>query len=133
MSDNRFAFASDRASTRAELTNSWLSGGTLRLYTETRPASADTAITDQTLLVAFTFDDPAGTVENGVLTVELGAAALILASGSATWARACDADDVAVADGDVTPTGGGGLITMNNTALVEGGYLSAISFTLTEF
>jgi len=132
VSDNRFAFSQARATTRADLTNSWLSGGTLNLYSGTRPASAATAITDQTLLVSFDFDSPAGVVANGVLTIEL-ATEIILASGSAVWARAFDSDGVVIADGDVTPTGSGGLVMLNNTALTEGGYLSSLSFTLTEF
>lgn len=130
--NNILNFAQARATLRAELTNSWLTGGTLKLYSGTRPATPDTAITSQVLLATFTFPDPAGTVTNGVWTKGTIAQVMVAVSGSAAWARAFDSTGTVIADGDVGATGSGAMIEVSNVSLVEGGYVSIVSFTLTE-
>ena len=126
------SFAVARATSRAELLETWLSGGTVKVYDGTRPATPDTAITSQALLAPFTLGSPAGTVTLGVWTAEPIASALVSADGSATWARIADSSGAVIADADVGATGSGALMILNNTSLVSGGYVSVVSFTLTE-
>ena len=132
MSDNIFVFAQAKATLRAELTNSWLTEGTLKLYSGTRPATPNTAITSQVLLATFTFSDPAGTVTNGGWTAGTIAAAMVAVSGTATWARIYDSTGTVIADCDVGATGSGAMIELSAVNLVQGAYVSVVSFTLTE-
>lgn len=53
------AFANARRQSRGELVAAWLDGGTVEAYDGTRPATPDTAITTQKLLVTFQLPDPA--------------------------------------------------------------------------
>lgn len=132
MSDDIFSFEVDRATARAELTESWLAGGTVKVYDGTRPTPTGAAIGAQVLLTTFTLGTPAGTVTSGVWTAEPIASALVANDGSASWFRAFDALGVVIADADVGATGSGALMILNNTSLVSGGYVSVVSFTLTE-
>jgi len=130
--NNILNFAQAKATLRAELTNSWLANGTLKIYSGTRPATPDTAITSQVLLATFAFSDPAGTVTNGVWTVGTIEQAMVVVSGAAVWARAFDSTGTVIADCDVGVTGSGAMIEVSNISLVEGSYVSVSSFTLTE-
>jgi hypothetical protein len=132
VSDNLFAFAQARATLRAELTLTWLNSGSLKLYSGTRPATSDTAITGQILLATFTFPNPAGVVANGVFTAGTIAPALVAASGTAAWGRSFDATSGVIADCDVGVTGSGAMVELSAVNLVEGAYVSVVSFTLTE-
>jgi len=132
MSDNVFAFAQSRATSRAELTSGWLDGGTLKLYSGTRPATPNTAIDTQVLLVTFTLPNPSGTVANGVWTKGAIVAALVAESGNAAWGRAFDSSGAVIADCDVGTVNSGAMVELSNTSLVSGGYVTVVSFTLTE-
>lgn len=109
------------------------SGGTLKLYTGTKPVSPETGITTQLLLGTCTFAHaPLGTESGGTLT----AAAITpdnLAdnNGVATWARIATSAGVAVMDLDVTATGGGGAIQMVSTTIAVNGPIAFTSFTMT--
>ncbi len=126
------SFSVARATSRAELLETWLSGGTVKVYDGTRPTPTGAAIGAQVLLTTFTLGTPAGTVTSGVWTAEPIASALVSADGSATWARIADSSGAVIADADVGATGSGALMILNNTSLVSGGYVSVVSFTLTE-
>lgn len=130
--NNVFAFAQARATSRVELTSGWLDAGTLKIYSGTRPATPDTAITSQVLLATFTLPNPSGTVANGVWTKGTIAAALVAETGVATWARAFDSTSAVIADCDVGTVASGAMVELSNTSLVSGGYISVVSFTLTE-
>ena len=132
MSDNLFAFAQAKATLRADLALTWLNGGTLKLYSGTRPATPDTALNANTLLATFIFDDPAGTVANGVLTMGTIATALVAESESASFGRAFDSVAAVIADCDIGVTGSGAMIELSAVNLVQGAYVSVVSFTLTE-
>ena len=72
---------------------------TIKLYTGTKPAGPDTAITSQTLLGTLTCSDPAGTVATRTLTFDtITADSSADATGTATWARLADSAGVAVID-----------------------------------
>ena len=116
--------------------NDALNGGTgaatIKIYTGTKPAGPDTAITTQTLLGTLTCSDPAGSVTSGTLTFgSITQDSSADATGTATWARLADSSGTAVVDIDVTATGGGGFLQMNTTSIVIGGPILISSFTIT--
>lgn len=129
---NILGFAIARRTSRGELLAGWLDGGEIRIYDGTRPATADTAIPTQTLLVTFEMADPSGTVTSGVFTGTNPAAAMIAATGPAAWARVVDSSAATIFDADVGLTGSGAVIEVDNLSLVEGGYCTITSLVLTE-
>ncbi|MCO5763772.1 MAG: hypothetical protein NHG36_20100 [Chromatiaceae bacterium] len=129
---NLLGFATARKNSRAELLASWLDGGEIRVYDGTRPASADTAVSTQTVLVTFEIADPAGDIEDGIFTGDAIAVAMVAETGTAAWARVVDDAAATVFDCDVGLTGSGEMIEIDNLSLVEGGYCSITSFTITE-
>ncbi len=107
--------------------------GTIDFYTGTIPADPATAVTSQVLLGTLTFSDPCGTVSAGVLTLSaVTSDSSADATGAASWARVKDSNGTVVADGNITNTGGGGMIQMNTTNIVIGGPIgiSSGSFSL---
>jgi len=131
MSDE-LAFADARRQARASLLGTWLDGGTLKLYTGTRPSTPDTGITDQVLLAVFQLADPAGEATDGVWTGELPDPALILDTGTPTWGRFADSTDGVICDADVGTTGSGSAIEVENTSFVEGAYASVTAMVIVE-
>lgn len=129
---NIIEFATARKTVRGELVASWLDGGEIRIYDGDRPETADTAITDQTLLVAFTIPNPSGTVTNGVFTGGNIGSEMIAETGTAFWARIVDESEVTICDGDVGIPASGALIVIDSVSLVKGGYCNILSFILTE-
>lgn len=101
---------------------------TVQIYTGTKPADPGAAITSQVLLGTCTCTATAGTYANRRFTFNAitqdGAAD---ASGTATWARFLDGAGTGVLDVDVTTTGGGGFMRMNNTTITAGGPISITS------
>lgn len=129
---NLLGFALARKTARGQLLAGWLDGGEIRVYDGTRPATADTAVTTQNLLVTFEIPDPAGDVDDGVFTGDAIDTALVAATGTAAWVRIVDDAAATVCDGDVGLTDSGALVEINNLSLVEGGYCSVTGFTVTE-
>lgn len=129
---NVLGFAIDRKTSRGELVAGWLDGGEIRVYDGARPDDADTAITTQENLVTFAIPDPSGTVTNGVFVGEDIAAAVIIESGVASWARVVDSSAATIFDADVGLTGSGELITLDSLSLIADAMVSVTSFTLTE-
>lgn len=129
---NLMGFTTACKTSRAELVASWLDGGEVRIYTGTRPADADTALSGQTLLVTLALPNPSGTVTSGVWTAGEIDVAMIAETGTAAWARIVTSGGVTVFDADVGVVGSGALIEIDNISLVTGGYCTVVSFTLTE-
>ncbi|WP_426163088.1 hypothetical protein [Sandarakinorhabdus sp. DWP1-3-1] len=96
--------------------------GTINIYSGTKPANADAAVTG-TLLGTLTFADPvAPSSSGGVLTMSAITQDVSAdATATASWARVFDASGATVFDGTVTATGGGGFIELNTVAIVAGG------------
>lgn len=126
--------SSARRTARANGHAGWLAGGTLVIFDAGSgvPEDADTAITDQTPLVAFDIPDPAGDVSDGVFIAATIAAALIAATGTAAFARAYDTLNVVIADYDVGGVGSDEAVKLDNLSLVEGAYATVVSFVVTE-
>lgn len=129
---NVLGFATARKTSRGNLLAGWLDGGEVRIYDGTRPADADTAITTQTLLVTFAIPDPSGSVSNGIFTGNSIAAAMVAETDTAAWARIVDTNGVTVCDVDVGMGGSGDFIELDSVSLVEGGYCSVVSFSISE-
>lgn len=101
----------------------------IEIYSGTIAATTATAITSQVKLGTLTCSDPAGTVTDGMLTLSaITQDSSADATGTATWARIKDSTGAVVADIDVTTTGGGGTLQMNNISIVTGGPILISSF-----
>lgn len=107
--------------------------GTIKIYTATQPANANTAVSSQTLLATFTLDDPAfGSASSGVCS--LAAVPLSTtgaAAGTAAWFRCESSTPGTVFDGSVTATGGGGQLQLNTVTISVGVNVEITSGTFT--
>lgn len=86
---NNLKLSNAAAAAEANALGTLANSGYIRIYDGTQPATADTAITTQTLLAELTFGNPAfGTSTDGVLTANsIGADTSANNSGTATWFR----------------------------------------------
>jgi len=109
---------------------------TIEVYTGTKPAGPDTAITSQVLLGTGTCSTTTGAVNTTGDVVTLVFNAITAdssadATGTATWARIKNDSGSAQIDVDVSNIGGGGVFQMNTTNVVIGGPLNFASLTFT--
>lgn len=133
MSTDLLSFTTARRTSRATQLNTWLATGTLNIYGTPRPADADTAVGAAVLLATLTFSSPAGTVSTGTWTADpLPQPGLILATGSALWARLRDSAGVTIADVEVGVTGSGTAVTLAALSLVAGGLVTVSSCAIIE-
>ncbi|WP_066360271.1 hypothetical protein [Herbidospora mongoliensis] len=101
--------------------------GVLRIYSGSQPATPATSPSG-TKLAEITLSDPAfGSPNTGSADIDITPALDVdgLATAAAGWCRFCDSTEAAatglgVIDGEVTLTGGGGLITLNTLAISTG-------------
>jgi hypothetical protein len=106
--------------------------GTIKIYSGSRPATPDDAITG-TLLATVTCADPAfGASSTGAATISDPASVTAVATATATHFRAADSDGTAKFDGDVTATGGGGDLTLATTSITSGLSVDITGGTITE-
>ncbi len=126
--DLRFSEAAVNA--KATALASLLDGGTLKLYSGSRPASADDPVIDQTVLAELAFDAPAFAPASGGMLVAhpLAPDTKTKANGEATWYRAYAADGTAVMDGSVGTQDAN--LVLPNAVILENYSLSVSSFTL---
>lgn len=95
--------------------------GTIKVYTGTQPANADTALSGQTLLVTLTCADPAfASAASGSVDIDADPdlSASAVATGTAAWARVADSDGNTVFDGSVGTSGTDFII--NSTSITSG-------------
>lgn len=110
--------------------------GLLRGYSGTQPATADTAISGNTLLFELTLNATAfGAAVNGVATANaITADASANATGTCTWFRVLDSGGVDVTDnlwdGEVGVSGAN--LNLNTVSIVAGAQVSVSSFTYTQ-
>jgi len=99
-------------------------GGTIKLYTASRPATG-AAITDQTLLATLTLSATSGVAAAGVLTFNaITADSSADATNTIAWGRAADSDGNFVLDLSCTATSGGGDIEFNTLSTIIGNTVS---------
>lgn len=117
--------------TEADALAALLNSGKIKVYSGTPPATADDALSGNTLLAEMTFGATAfGAASNGVLTANaITSDASANASGVATFYRATQSDDDVVWQGDVGTTGTD--LVLNTTNIVAGGLVSCSSLTHT--
>jgi hypothetical protein len=102
--------------------------GKVRIYDGTRPASGGSATT---LLAELTLSDPCGSVTGGVLTLStITSDTAADATGTATWFRIVDSDNVFVVDGNIGTSGSD--LNLNSQGISAGAAVSISSFTITE-
>lgn len=117
----------------ADAVTALLNNGYLRIYDGTQPATANTAITTQTLLAELRFNATAfGAASNGVSTANsITADSSADATGTASWFRALKSDGTtAVFDGSVGLSSAD--MVLNSTSIAAGAAVSVSSFTYTE-
>lgn len=106
----------------------------IQIYSGTQPATADTALSGNTLLATLTASATMwGASSNGVLTLAaVTDDSSADATGTASFARvSTQLAGAVVFDCDVTATGGGGTIELNTVSITAGGVVSITSGTMT--
>jgi len=113
------AVRNTRAQAIADAIDAGSTGGWLRIYSGTRPATAGGSIDPFTNLVMgeLNFSKPCkSSIDNGVLTfASIAQDASANNSGTATWARITNSDGGFCMDLDVTNNSGNGDIKLNST------------------
>jgi len=105
--------------------------GYIEVRSGTQPADADTTATG-TVLAEFTLADPSfAASSNGVITLDADPdiSATAAATGTASWARCYDSNDVAIFDGSVGTSGTDFIIT--STSITSGQTVNLTAGTLT--
>ena len=104
--------------------------GTAKIYSGTMPATPDNAATG-TLLAELVLSKPCGVVADKKLTFSAITQDLEANNtGYAGYVRLADSDGNAVIDGDVTSTGGTGVLKLNVTLITALGPVFINSFEL---
>jgi hypothetical protein len=107
--------------------------GYIEIRTGAQPASVATAASG-TLLGTLALSDPAfgaaaaGSADANAITGDSSADA----TGTAGWFRAYDSNDVAVIDGSITATGGGGDLELDDVSIVAGGTINVTGWTVSQ-
>lgn len=107
--------------------------GSLRIYTGAQPADADTAPSG-TLLVTIALAATAFGAANSSGTAALAStprSGTGAAAGTAGWFRVLSGGGATVFDGQVTATGGGGQLELDNTSIAVGQTVNVSSLTYT--
>ena len=109
-----------------------LNSGKLRLYSGTRPATPDTALSGNTLLAELTYNATAfGAAVNGVATANaITQDSAADASGTATFARSVESDGTTVVLDQEVGTSGAN-VNLNTVAIGAGAPVSITAMTLT--
>lgn len=128
------SLSNDAANAEADALSALLDNGYLRIYSGTRPANADTALSGNTLLAELRFANPAaGAASGGVITFSaITSDSSANATGTATFYRAFQSDgSTVVVDGDVGTTGSGEEMELGSTAIQSGAVVSISAFSHT--
>lgn len=110
-----------------------LNTGYLRIYSGVQPATADTALSGNTLLAELRFNATAAPATvAGVITFNAITAAVAAATGTAVWFRALQSDGTTVVmDGSVDIAGNTPNLALNSTSISSGANVSVTSFVHT--
>jgi hypothetical protein len=106
--------------------------GFIQVYSGTRPATPDTALSGNVLLATLTFGATAfGAASAGVATANAIASGTAVATGTASFARAFKSDDSTVV-GDFNCGTSGSDFNFSTLSFVSGALISCSSLTLTQ-
>jgi hypothetical protein len=110
-----------------------LNTGYLRIYSGTQPATADTALSGNTLLAELRFSATAAPATSaGVITFNAITGATAAATGTATFFRALASDGTTVVmDGTTDVTGNTPNLVLNSVAISSGATVNVTAFTHT--
>ena len=112
--------------------SSLFDGGSIRFYSGTQAASADTAIGAQILSAEVVLPTPAMSAVSGILTANTLSAVSILSSTTVSWYRCVGATTtLTICDGSVGTTAGAFNCVVNDTAFVASAELTISSFVHT--
>lgn len=105
--------------------------GSVKLYTGAQPATADTAISTQTILASLTFAATAApATSGGVVTFNPLTAGTAVATGTAAWFRVFKADGTtALFDGSIGTSASN--MVLGTTSIVSGASVTSSSFVHT--
>lgn len=129
---SNFKQANAAVNAAADAVCALLNGGKLRIYDGSQPATADTAVSGQTLLAELTFGNPAfagasaGQATANAITQDSSADA----TGTAAWFRALKSDNTPVYDGSVGTSGAD--LNLNSVAIQAGAAVQISSLTYTQ-
>lgn len=138
MADCKISNAAAKAACDAivDLIDGGSGAGKIKIYTGSAPANVDDAATG-TLLGTLTFSDPAfgsaadanpgGRATASTITGDTTADA----TGTAGYFRTTDSNDVAITQGTITATGGGGDLELNSVSISAGVAIDITAFTFT--
>jgi|GEM_PF-3114226 len=105
---------------------------TIKLYDGTQP-SAGGAVTNQTMLLSAALASTPATVNGSTLTFVLANALnQITATGTPTWGRIADSTGAWLVDANAGVAGGGAVFTVDQVPIYQGGYIAALTLSLTE-
>lgn len=127
------AYSTTVRSDRMTTTNTDIGASCLiKLYTGTRPASPQVAVSTQTLLVTLTGNASGfGSVTSGVLTAAAITSGVAVGAGTATWFRIFKADATTVVmDGNVGASGSD--LNINNPIIAIGQTVACSAWAITE-
>lgn len=126
------AAASAAADAVVDLVDAGAGAGKIRIYSGTPPATADTALSGNTLLAELAMSDPAfGPASNGVATASaISNDTAADATGTATFFRVLDSNNVVIFQGTVDTASAD--LVVNTTSFVAGAIVSISSFTYTQ-
>lgn len=130
---NNFKRANAAVNAAADAVCALLNSGYLRIYDGSQPATADTAISTQTLLAELTFGATAfGAAAAGVATANaITKDSDANATGTAAWFRAFESDGTTpVYDGSVGTSDAD--LVLNSVAIQAGAEVEVTSLTYTE-
>lgn len=117
------------ANAAANAVTALCNSGSIKFYTGSQPANANTAVTSQTLIATLPLSATAfGTAAAGVATANAITSATAVASGTATWFRVLKSDGTTVVfDGTVGTSGCN--INMGSNVISSGATVAVSSFT----
>lgn len=130
---NEFKIANATANAEVDALTALLNGGKLRIYSGTKPATADTALSGNTLLAELTFGSPAfGAGASGVATANaITADASADATGTATFFRLFASNGTTVVADGTVGTASADLI-LNSVAIQAGASVAVTAMTITQ-
>jgi hypothetical protein len=128
-------YSNTMVNAEADAVGNALNSGYIRVYDGTQPATADTAVTTQTLLAELRFGaDAFGAASNGTITANaITDDSSANATGTATWARLLASDGTTVwFDGTVGTSAAN--VILNSVSISSGAAvsISSLSFTVSK-
>jgi hypothetical protein len=100
------------------------------IYGDDQPRPATGATASGTLLVTIELEKPSGTISGGEFALAAGDDVLVVASGTALWARVINGNGDIAFDCDVSDTSGSAELQLPSTTLFAGGTTRLVSGVL---